>query len=299
MKIRLIDHDTPGCAGGSRSKKKQRIYAFQDSRHSAAAQRHPLRGRPYIPAIFFLMAFVFFSESQAQMTGNPAGVGGKGEWTIGIDGTYMTQQQAGETAFTRRLFMKSEWGLAPWLDLYALIGGVQLEIRPGDEDFLNYKDRLRLGFGAGASLILPFSSGQNPAALWLGVQGIRFASQGSFVSRETAVLEGIQQEFAMNYDWRELRGHFGLAIPVKSLRLYLAGVVWTVQRLETKTEYLTQDGQKSFIAKEEGEYRSGLWTGAVAGLEIRLPYHYAIGVEAIVFNANNYFIVIGIHQTGT
>jgi len=244
--------------------------------------------------LFVLILLQFSGLCLAQMTGNPAGVRGAGEWTIAVDGTYMTHELSSETDITRRLFAKSGWGLTPWLDIYGLIGGVQLEIRPDDVGFTNYKDKLRLGFGVGLNIAYP-SPLTHRFSFWANGQFMRFASEGIFESLATS---GYSQEFHMNYDWREFRANIGVIIPLSFIRIYLAGTGWSIQRLENKEEYVNISGSLQYIGEEDGEYRSGFWTGAMLGLEFVLPMHYTIGIEMTYFNATNYFIVAGVSQTG-
>ncbi len=237
------------------------------------------------------------SSLHAQMTGNPAGVRGQGEWTISALGTYMNQNLSSETAVSRRIFLKSNWGITPWLDFYLMGGGVQLEMKTGKEGVIDYKDKYRFAYGLGFNLAFKPTS---ESVFWIlaGAHGIRFPSYGSFMEDIYIGTATYVQKFDMKYDWREVGGNLGIALPYRCFRFYTAGVGWFLQRLDTKRQYLENGNSVSFLGKQKGEYRSGLWTGGVVGLEINLPQQYSISVEALFFNESNYQIMIGICQTG-
>ena len=67
---------------------------------------------------------------------------------------------------------------------------------------------------------------------------------------------------------------------------------------ETSEEQQAEDQRWKEATNEDGEYRSGFWTGALAGLEVNLPHRYTIGIEMIYFNSNNFIFVAGVSQTG-
>ena len=246
---------------------------------------------------FLLFSGMVVSSLHAQMAGNPVGVRGQGEWTISALGMYMNQNLGSETAVSRRIFMKSNWGLTPWLDFYLLGGAVQLEMKTGKEGVIDYKDKYRFAYGVG--LNVSFKPAQNSSFwIWGGVHGIRFPSYGYFMEDIYIGAAAYVQKFDMKYDWREIGGNLGIVLPYHSFRFYAAGVGWFLQRFDTKREYLENGNSVSFLGKQKGEYRSGLWTGGVVGLEINLPQRYSFSVEALFFNESNYQIMIGICQTG-
>ncbi|MCJ7813107.1 hypothetical protein MUP95_07315 [bacterium] len=200
--------------------------------------------------------FVFLvgaSMLQAQMAGNPAGVKGQGKWTVSAIGTYMNQQIGNEEAVSKRVLLRSTWGLAPWLDVYGMVGGVQLDLKTSNVDFIDYEGKFRLGYGAGFNVAFQRIA-QSRFWIWIGGQALRYSSQGSFFEESDIFMK----EFKMDYDSREFLGHAGIVIPFKSFRLYGAGVGWTIQRLESKTEYLEYGGMVNTIGQVDGEFRSGL-----------------------------------------
>ncbi len=232
---------------------------------------------------------------QAQIAGNPVESRGTGEWTVSAIGTYMDQQVGEEHAISKRLLLKSGWGVTPWLDVYGLVGGVQVDLKPDSPTISEYHDKLRFGYGIGVNMA---SNSRSSVFFQAGCQAIRFSSQGSF--EETLGVGGgtYTRVFEMNYDWREVRANVNIVLPFPSVRFYLGGAGWLVQRLDTKREFLVNSDARSFIGEEEGENRSGLWTGGIIGVEFLLPNRYAITLEGLIFNERNYQVVLGICQTG-
>jgi len=230
-----------------------------------------------------------------QMTGNPVGVRGEGEWTVSAIGTYMNQQLGYETVVSRRILLKSTWGVTPWLDVYCTGGGVQVDLNSSEANVVDYKGKYRFGYGLGFNLAV---KPEFNVWIWAGAQALRFPSEGSFLEYLDVGGESNYREFEMKYDWREFQGHLGVVFPCRFLRFYTAGVVWAIQRLETKREFLEYGSSRSFLGEVQGEYRSGVWTGGVFGVEFLLPQEYSISVECLLFNEENYQVMVGVCQTG-
>lgn len=240
-----------------------------------------------------LFTIMITSLLNAQMTGNPVGSNGTGEWTVSAMGTYMTQQLGNGTSVSRRVLLKSLWGVSPWLDVYCLGGGVQLEMKTNDTNVTDYKGKYRFAYGLGLNvhLVSPQTGG---FGIWFGGQALRFPSEGSFFEHQ----ELYSKEFQMAYDWREFQGCLGVVFPFRFMRVYLAGVLWAVQRWDTKQEYLTTEYSKNLIGKVHAEYRSGIWTGGNVGVEFYLPQEYSVSLEILLFNEENYHVMIGLGQKG-
>ncbi len=251
-----------------------------------------MKNRIQFVFVLFLSAVGAYHAS-AQTIGSPAGVRGAGEWTISVLGTYMDQQIGTEAAISRRLLLKSNWGVLPWLDFYLIGGGCQLELQKNVSNVIGYKSKYKVGYGAGfhASLFPRTLSG---IGLSLGVQALRFPSEGSFQVME----DTYDQTFSMRYDWREFRAHLGVVIPVESIRFYLAGIGWAVQRMDVKNEYWGYGDASSYLGETRDEFRSGIWTGGLVGIELLFPKHYAISLEALFFNEKNFHLTLGVSQTG-
>ena len=103
----------------------------------------------------------------------------------------------------------------------------------------------------------------------------------------------------MKYKWLEMKAHLGLIFKYRSVRLYVAGAGWTLNRKDRKEEYLERENMETPLGKTEADFGSGLWTGGILGVELRISGNYTIGVESLLFNRNDYQIMIGISQTGS
>lgn len=250
----------------------------------------------YIIGIFLVAIFIC-PTLFAQTFGSPIETRGTGEWTLSAVGTYMNQQVGTETTVSTRALVKSAWGITPWLDFYVMGGGVQVDLEKNDANITDYSDKYRLGYGAGLNLLFKPS---RSTKFWIvaGGQVLRFKSEGSFYEDLIVGSEMYTREFAMKYDWREVRANIGIVIPSKKFNLYLGGTGWWLQRMETKREYLDSGSYNSFIGEESGEFRTGLWTGGMVGIEILLPHRYSISIEALFFNESDYHLMVGICQTG-
>jgi hypothetical protein len=227
------------------------------------------------------------------MAGNPAGVKGKGEWTVGVAGTYMNQTVGFEETLSRRILVKSSWGLTPELDAYIMLGGIKLKLKSLKQGISNYEDKTRFGYGLGFDFSIKKSTKSDPIGIWAGGQLLRFLSQSIFTDSFEA------REYDLDYDWREITVYGGLTFQYQLMRFYFAGTGWIVQRLYKRKEYIIYSDSKIFSGgNDEGTFQSGLWTGGIIGFEIALPERYSIGLECLIFNKNNYRIMIGICQTG-
>ena len=241
------------------------------------------------------MAFLT-AGARAQIAANPVESSGVGEWTISVNGTYLEQNIAGQSVLSRRALLKSSWGMTPWLDLYVLGGAIQLQMDTGHDHIHGFEDKYRLAFGAG--LHVSFSSPQLPFIFFAGAQGLRFVSYGHFTEGFWIEEQYYESRFEMRYDWREMKALAGLALPVGMFRLYGAVAQWGLWRLDRKKEYQVADEISNYVGTEEGEYRSGLETGVIAGLQLNFQGRYALTLETLIFDKNNFHIILGICQTG-
>ena len=156
---------------------------------------------------------------------------------------------------------------------------------------IDYEGKYRFGYGLGFNVHVPLKGSWTA---WAGGQALRFSSEGSYFTMS----DWVTREFAMEYDSREFQGQVGVIYPYRFMRFYIAGVGWAIQRLDTKREYVEYEGSRGYLGEEEGEYRSGLWTGGLVGIEFMLPHRYSISIEFLGFNTSNYQIMVGISQSG-
>lgn len=250
---------------------------------------------------FCFVVIIIEGAVSAQISGNPVEAINKREWTVGLSGNYINQQMEYTTAVSKRILVKSAWGIEDWLNIYGLFGSVQLSMNRNVPGIRDYKDKSRMGYGLGANVQFDLNPEvENGIGLWGGIQFLKYVSEGTF--NKTAQSNGgdVLHEFAMKYDCGEMTVCAGWIIPIKSVRLYGGGAGWAIQRTDRKKEYLVEnDGSKRYIGEQKGEYQSDFWTGAVVGVEFLLPQRYFFTVEGIVFNEQNYQIRIGICQTGS
>ncbi len=252
--------------------------------------------RKYLIAALLISA-PFSSELFSQLSGNPTWSSGKGIWSMSAGGAYINQQVGSEIEISRRYILKSSWGITPWLDFYLMGGAVQLELQSQKDMVSDFRDKFRFACGFGFHMAHRLGS-LGSVSLYSDIQALRFVSQGSFIDDFEIEGQMFLNHYKMKYDWREFRGQAGIVVPYGSFRFYVAGAVWYLWRLEKKREYREYGSEMSFLGEYEGEYLSDVWTGGIAGIELVLPKRYAITLECLFFNMNNYHIMIGICQTG-
>ena len=249
--------------------------------------------------VIIVVGAILLSTASAlgQMAASPVATPGTGQWTVSAMGGYFYQGIGSEDAQSYRLLIKSAWGVAPWLDLYAMGGAADLSIDPGDPALSTLDDDFRLAYGLGLNTALDLPVG-NGLQFWGGAHAIRYEPRGDF--RETLLIgsDVYTQKSAMKYDWREIKAFAGVALPVGPARFYLGGAAWWLLRKETQTVTRIGDGSVANLGTVEGEYRSGMWSGGVLGVELRLPDHFALAVEALFFNESNVQVFISLMQTG-
>lgn len=257
-----------------------------------------------------------------QICGNPIGATEKSVLTMSLNGTYQHVSDPVQNIISKRIFFKTQWGLASGLDLYALLGNVQLGLSRinAPSTITDYKDKYRFSYGVGFSSNWgSFSLSPSPkpqskyrtrqrrrlspsthaARIFAGAHVIRYPSESSY--EETREIAGfiVTHQYAMKYDVLEATGYAGISIPYRVFRLYFGGVGWGIDRKERKVEYLVGVSEEPIaLGKEKGRFKSGLWTGALMGIQWNLPQQYMITIEAIGFNSQNYQIMIGISQSG-
>lgn len=257
---------------------------------------------------FVLLTLLSSGFLSAQTCGNPAGATGKGLWTMALSGAYQTLDEGAQTAETRRILFKTQYGLGSGLDAYGLIGAVDMAMKHNSPGFSVSNDKYRIAYGAGFSFRTPAENAKprqrtrvrsarnsNPLVLFGGGNVIRFPSEAVYSKPG----DYWTQEFSLKYDSREATGHAGILLPGKTLKFYIGGAVWAVQRLDTKKQTLiASDGVETIVGTKKGKYQSGVWTGGMVGVQYDLPENYSLSVEGIAFNQEYYRIMIGISQTG-
>jgi hypothetical protein len=258
--------------------------------------------RKQITVILIIISAVLpGARGLAQIAGNPAGTLGQPEWSVSLGGGYFYQQVGPLDGRSQRILLKVNRGLLPWLDIYALGGAADLKLLRDSETITDYEDKFRFLYGAGINVSWP-PPGNQIFRLWAGGQAFRFQSKGAFTEEiwnpsETHLL--LTKRYHMEYDWREIKAFAGVILDFKAVRIYAAGAGWILDRVDLKNEYWETHNSSTHIGKAEGEFNTGLWYGAIAGLEFPLSGNYAITMEGLAFNQQNFQIMIGISQTGS
>ncbi len=245
---------------------------------------------------FHVACFLF-----AQTAGNPVQAIDQREWTMGLSGNYLHQQLGNEIAVSKRLLIKSMWGVRRGIGIYGLLGTVQLSMNTNKPGITDYKDKFRFGYGLGLHVQTDLNRGvENSIGLWGGIQVLKFVSKSSFLKSVQFQGENYTREFGMKYDWGEMMMCAGFVVPIRILRLYGGGAGWASLRHDSKKEYLTDSSNsRQLMGEAKGDYQSGVWSGGILGIEFILPNRYSFSVEGLVFNKQNYQIMVGISQTGS
>ncbi|HDQ44075.1 MAG TPA: hypothetical protein ENN17_01080 [bacterium] len=244
----------------------------------------------------WIVAVISMSPLHAQTVGNPLGVRGHGEWTVSASVNYTEQQTANQTAIIRRQAFKVMRGMTPRLDMYVTAGRAQLCLSPPSSRLSGYRDKYRFLYGAGLTAVLKPETPHSPYQIWFGAQGLRFRSEGTYdFDLSEGGGETLVWQKSVAYDWREGQAVLGMSYPVHhNIRLYLGGVAWVLQRIDTQRELWSDSWSKP----HQSTFQSGMWTGGIFGVELLLPKQYSIGCEVLVFNEKNFQIMAGICQTG-
>ncbi|MBN2414447.1 hypothetical protein JXO52_01325 [bacterium] len=245
-----------------------------------------------LPSVLLLLSLA--GSAQAQISGNPVGTSGTKEWTVSASGTYFYQYIGNTLATSNRFLAKSGWGVVEWLDAYLVAGASNLVLDRQDGGIVSdYRDVYRFTYGAGINALVG-----DRLQLWFGGSALRFQSEGDF--REPLIVGGqtYVKRFEMNYDWREVKAYLGIVMNISRFKIYCAGAGWHLWRIEKKKEYRDSATSTSYVGNEQGEFASGLYTGAIVGIEMSLPQRFSISLEALLFNESNLQIMAGISQTG-
>ena len=177
-------------------------------------------------------------------------------------------------------------------------GAADLRIEPGNAALTSLKDDFRLAYGLGFNTALDLPFGPN-LQFWGGAHAIRYKPQGRFSEELLVGNELYTQKIAMAYDWREIKAFAGVALPMGPARFYVGGAAWWLIRKETQTVTREAESSVAHLGTVEGEYRSGLWSGGVLGVELRLPEGFGLALEALFFNESNVQVYLSLMQTGT
>lgn len=239
------------------------------------------------------------STSFSQIVGNPVGNKGTKKWSVSINGAYMVQDYITNTrTSSRRLLVKSEWGITPWLDFYALGGAHDLKLDFKKEEFTDFKSKMKICYGAGFDASFRPKS-DLPINIWTGAQIFLGPAQGDYFEHISFAGTNIVKKYKLKYNWMESKGFLGLIYCGKLFKLYMAVAGWALQNTSTIDIYNQSGTSWNLEERKEGDDSSGMWTGGMIGLELDLPGNYALTFECLVFNEQDFQLMVGFSQTGT
>ncbi len=251
--------------------------------------------KTHVKIISSLLLIIISMPAFSQMLGNPAAVQGVNAWSVSASMGYLRHQEGNYENMTRRMVLKSRYAITSWMDVFGVFGGFKLRRLIDSNTIDDYEGAFSLGYGGGLNLSKDHLIGNITG--WFSGHFVRFPSKGEYMEN---FITGGGWSNSIEYDTREYQLMAGFKIPSTNWNFYAGGVVWGVQRLEEQKIYLVStDHVKSNTpySTSEGTYQSGAWTGAVLGIELKLPKHYSAGIEFIGFNERNYQIMFGVSQT--
>lgn len=233
----------------------------------------------------------------AQMNGNPSGVQGSGEWSVGLSTSILRHGEGNYENYTKRIVVESRYGVSDWLDIFGVAGGFHMKRNSPQQNVNDYNGNYTLGYGGGLN-ITKSEIFNGKANIQIGGYFVRYPSKGEYAEYFQYGGGWLNR---MEYDTREYQVAFTIIIPVQNVNFYFGGVGWGLQRKEEQTLYLMDENKVVDDIPydySEGTYQSGMWTGGIVGIEVKLPQQFTCGVEFIGFNEKNYTILFGISQTG-
>ena len=234
-----------------------------------------------------------------QIVGNPVGNKGTKKWSVGVSGVYMVQDYLSNTrTISRRFLIKSEWGITPWLDFFALGGGYDLKLDFEKQGFTDFESKFKFCYGAGFDGEFQ-PTPELPISIWTGAQIFMGPAQGEYFENISFAGTNITKKYKLDYNWMESKIFLGLIYYGKLFKLYMAAAGWSLQNTSTLKIYNQSGASWDLEETREGEDSSGMWTGAMIGLEFDLPSNYALTFECLLFNEQDFQLMVGFSQTGT
>lgn len=245
-----------------------------------------------IVVILFLVACIISKPVLSQMVGNPASVKGNGEFTLSVSGTYLHHVLSKETAISKRVLCKATWGATSRIDLFVTLGSVGLRMKVDQSGITEYEDKKRFAIGLGLNAELISPTPDTPYHVWINAKALRFKSSGFYTVNVPGTSDFYQSDLV--YDWREVQVSLCFKYNLSAFSVYGGALGWVLQRHDERIEVWHGE----YWGPERQVYQTGMWTGALVGIEVPLPYAYAISIESTLFNEDNYQIMLGITQTG-
>jgi len=246
--------------------------------------------------IIVVFCFTLIGTVNSQIVGNPVGTKGTKEWSVSLNAGYLAHSYEHQT-YSKRLLLKSEWGITSWLDFYGIGGVHDLEMDFSKTEFTDFKSKMRFTYGVGFDL--EFQPKRDlPFSVWSGAQILIGPAKGDYFEYLTFAGTTITTKYELEYTWNETKAFLGLIYYGKLFKMYVAKAGWLLQNTTRLKRYSQSGSTWSLETTREGEDRSSIWSGGIFGLEFDIPGNYSLTFECLLFNEADYQLMIGFSQTG-
>lgn len=234
------------------------------------------------------------SMAQAYTVGNPMSATGEGKLTMSAEYEHHRRELLDDMSTeSARYLVKASYGLTPWLDMFAKVGGAGLDVPLKDVRFEG-DNKFAWGAGARATLLrLPVWN----AELFSSAQMFSYHSRGVMDQLVTNAPQPWTRSLDSEYIWWEyggamgVRARRGFAWPYVGLDLsYVAGEKNTTQ-YNIFSYGSVFGGESSSTFRGEDIIYSGF-----GGIDLNLPYRYQLSFEVKGSSWEEVSFSVGISQ---
>ena len=249
-------------------------------------------------ALFLVFGFLRppAGSLRAQPAGLPAGSHAAGRLTVTAVAAYAKHDFRPFPYELPIYLAKVSYGLTGWLDLALLGGAADLRGEHAAKGDSWWSEGYKPAAGVGI-LFDPLRLG--PLSTYVAATVLGYTNRGAHWREQLA--EGERRVFWNATDQKigELLVVGGLALQVGKTRLYSgAGISRWWRRVEVSEE-LHRGAQKTVLGHEVKTYDGDPAIAPLAGLELRLPHRLFLSIEASGKSSDDFWISVGIGQTGS
>lgn len=228
---------------------------------------------PYIRILLLTAAILpaLLTAAFGQSVGNPV-LPGAGSYSIGV-GVDQTKYEIDGHDFTMsKALMKVDFDLGKGFDAAFFAGANNLHITyPAAMQRTQFKSRYQLALGGSGKLSAP-NPWERDNMLFIEGGGLTFKAIGTSVSEAEA---NSGEEYYRKFSWFEYWGTAGTIFLLDKFDLYLGYQGRIVHQYE---------------AFSQTDFKSGLKSSGILGIEWKLPNRYALNVQLRVFNGATFSI---------
>lgn len=247
---------------------------------------------------FLLLVLSTLSKATlAQPAGSPVFTRSHKEFSVSLNGGYVSKNIYGIKNNSSRILLKTVLGLAGFWDIFAEAGIAKVTLVTPDKSLSNLVGKYKLAYGGGISVRV-FDFPRYRFSFFTQGQVFRFTANPSSEQLKTIGGSEVSQILEFQYDWREAQFNAGITKGLGNAIIYSGANVKIIQRLETKIAKLVVPEVGESEAKQKGEYLSGLEINPFIGVDFNLPSRFKFSFEIIGQNSSDLTIYIGISQTG-